>query len=113
MFSRSFPIGLACSQVALLIRAVLAVRDAELQEHHSSHDREKNPAGQHEDVEEVALHDQRSLFSLEIRLKIKQVVAGADFARMAETNAGDDDCEGEISDEDQGLHRIDEGPLRL
>ena len=84
-----------------------------MQEHHNSHDREKNPAGQYEDVEEVALHDQRALLSLEIRLKVKQVVAGADLARVAEPNAGDDDCKGEIGDKDQGLHRVDERPLRL
>ena len=84
-----------------------------MQEHHNSHDREKNPAGQYEDVEEVALDDQRALLSLEIRLKVKQVVARADLARVAEPNAGDDDCEGEIGDKDQGLHRVDEGSLRL
>ena len=96
----SFSTSLACSQVALLVRAVLCVRDAQLQEHHSSHNCEKNPAGQDEDVEEVALYDQWALLFLEIRLKVKEVVAGADFARVAEPNTGDNDCEGEIGDED-------------
>ena len=101
------------SQVSLLVRAVLTIGEAELQEEYNGHDSDENPPRNNKDGQEVTLHDQWALFSLELSFTFVEVVTGAHFACMAEANEGDHDCEGRIENEDQSLHRVDEGLLGL
>lgn len=102
--------GKVVSQVTLLVRTVLRVSDAELEQDDGRHDREENPARGDEDCEELALDGQHSLLiPNQVVLHHVQSIAGAYFAWVPESDQSYSDSEGQVDDEDDALHGVEAG----